>query len=307
LWSLFVALLLLLPQAATAQEQAADHVVIVLDASGSMSSSFRGGDEKMEVAKDALLRVFQDMPPTTRVGVLVFEGRNTPSDGWLAPLGPPDAAALQTALEPIRPRGGTPLGRFMKRGADALLEARQAANNYGTYRLLIVTDGEADDQRMVDRYLPDVLSRGITVDVIGVAMDEDLKLAQNVNSYRRADDPEALARQLTDVFAEVGRGTADALTAEEAYELIAALPDAAAPKMLAALNNSGNDPIGTARRTAQVERNAPADNVLVDLEPEGSTSLGAILVGACGGFGFIVLLVLLIAALTFYRVIRQAR
>ncbi|MEM6315284.1 MAG: vWA domain-containing protein, partial [Planctomycetota bacterium] len=201
---LLLAILFCLPLTAAAAEST-DHVVVILDASGSMGESFPGGDagrrlDKMSVAKDALVAVLETVPAETHVGIVVFSGRGV-AQQWVVDLGPVDLPRVRSALDPIRPKGATPLGAFLKVGADRLLEARAAGSEYDTYRLLVVTDGEAEDQRLVDRHLPDILSRGITVDVIGVDMDSDLALATRVNSYRRADRPEELTAALADIFA----------------------------------------------------------------------------------------------------------
>lgn len=130
----------------------------------------------------------------------------------------------------------------MKRGADALLEARKKQFGYGTYRLLVVTDGEANDRNLVEGYTPDIISRGITIDVIGVDMESEHTLATKVHTYRSADNPDSLRQAITEVFAEVSSadtGQAD----EDAFELIADLPKQTASEMLKSLSTTGNDPI----------------------------------------------------------------
>jgi hypothetical protein len=114
--------------------------------------------------------------------------------------------------------------------------------------MLIVTDGQAnkDDQPLVDAYLPDILARGIVVDVIGVAMDDDHLLARRVHSYRRANDLDALQRAISEVFAEVGRQDGAGTAAAEGYELLAAFPDEAVGPVLAALTELDHAPIGAA-------------------------------------------------------------
>jgi len=61
------------------------------------------------------------------------------------------ALELKKAIDPISHGGRTPLGQYMKIGADALLAKKEKQHNYGSYRLLVVTDGEASDQRAVDK------------------------------------------------------------------------------------------------------------------------------------------------------------
>ena len=220
-----------------AQVQVTDNVVVVVDASGSMGAPM-GGSTRMSVAKDALKQVLEQIPDTTHVGILVF-----PRGNWVYPLGPRKESMLAGAIDSIQSGGGTPLGDYMKRGADALLEARKKQFGYGTYRLLVVTDGEAGDARQVEAFTPDIISRGITIDCIGVEMASRHTLATKVHSYRNANDPESLKQAISEVFAEVASGNAGP-GGENAFELIADLPEATASAMLKSLSTSGNQPIG---------------------------------------------------------------
>lgn len=235
-----------------------DNVVIVLDASGSMGERMHKADmRRIDAAKAALKEVLKHVPTSTHVGLLVFSGRGI-ADKWVYPLGPRDDATLMSAIDLPHPAGRTPLGRFMKIGADRLLTARGAQHGYGTYRLLIVTDGQASDQELVERYTPELIGRGITVDVIGVDMKQDHMLATRVHSYRRADDPAALTRAVADVFAEVSAAADNGTTSEEAFELLAGFPDEAAVAVVESLAASGNHPIGTRLSTQAVAQAADA-------------------------------------------------
>ncbi|MHC4672296.1 MAG: vWA domain-containing protein [Planctomycetota bacterium] len=230
-----------------------DHVVIVLDGSGSMDERMPGSNiKKMRAAKDALHQVLQQIPLNTRIGLLVFSG-GTGDNPWIYPLGPRDDQKVKQAIEKPRAQGGTPLGRYIKIAADRLLKAKEADFGYGTYRLLIVTDGEAQDRNLVERYTPDVMARGITVDVIGVAMKSNHTLATKVHSYRRADDPSSLKRAIEEVFAEVGDKDLDD-TGEDAFAVIAPLPDELALAMLQAVATTSTTPISGKTIMAQQSR-----------------------------------------------------
>ena len=222
-----------------AQVQVTDNVVVVVDASGSMDTHMAGtGRDRMSVAKDALKQVLDQIPDTTHVGILVF-----PRGNWVYPLGPRKESMLTGAIDSIQAGGSTPLGDYMKRGADVLLNARRKQFGYGTYRLLVVTDGEATDRGKVEAFTPDIISRGITIDCIGVEMASRHTLATKVHSYRNANDPESLKQAISEVFAEVVSGDAGQ-AGEDAFELIAELPEATASAMLKSLSTSGNQPIG---------------------------------------------------------------
>ena len=221
---------------------AGQNVVVVLDDSGSMKDRMRsaqGRVRKITAAKQALLTVLEQLPADANVGVALLNGKvnNSP---WLIPLGPVDMNATKKVMDSVRANGGTPLGRFLKTGSDALLAARER-ESYGSYRLLVVTDGEAGDNNLIERYLPEIKSRGITVDVIGVAMNADHSLATKVHSYRRADNPESLTTAIREVFAETSSAT-DA--GESDFELLDGLPMECASAALTALSTIENAPIG---------------------------------------------------------------
>ena len=219
-----------------AEVQVTDNVIVVVDASGSMGTPM-GGTDRMSVAREALKQVLGQVPESTHIGVLVF-----PRGDWVYPLGSRVEQRLNNAIDSIRSGGGTPLGSYMKRGADALLEARKKQFGYGTYRLLVVTDGEANDRNLVEGYTPDIISRGITIDVIGVDMASEHTLATKVHTYRSADNPDSLRQAITEVFAEVSSADTGQ-TDEDAFELIADLPKQTASEMLKSLSTTGNDPI----------------------------------------------------------------
>lgn len=240
-----------------AQEVYRDNVVIVLDASGSMRKPMRAtGTERMSAAKSALKAVLQQVPDSTHIGLLVFSASNVEND-WVYPLGPRDDGALLSSIDLPQPGGGTPLGKYMKIAADRLLEERSKQFGYGTYRLLVVTDGQASDTQRVEKYTPEIMARGITVDVIGVDMGERHTLATKVHSYRSADDPDSLKQAVQDVFAEISSDSADDTDAD-AFAIIADIPMEAAESMLASLAVSGNYPIDERPNTRRQSPDRPS-------------------------------------------------
>ncbi|MFV1964191.1 MAG: VWA domain-containing protein [Pirellulaceae bacterium] len=279
---------------------AGQNIVVLLDDSGSMGDRMRNdwGTRKINAAREALLTVLEKLPPDARIGVLALNGGG--ADHWVVPLGRVDRSRLQSSIKVIRASGGTPLGASMKVAADALLNLREKSR-YGTYKLLIVTDGEANDQERVDGYLPDILSRGITVDVIGVDMRQDHSLATRVQTYRRADDPASLRQAISQVV--LGESTADARDAGESdFEMLAGFPDEVAVAALDALARQGNAPIRT-KSAAAASQVAERRTVTIPLPPAGhrdaSSWRGLIgfFTGCCGiaclaGFAVVVMFVI---------------
>ena len=255
---------------AVAQE-AADNVVIVLDSSGSMARPLPGaGTDKMTAAKAALKQVLSSVPQETRIGLLVFSAKGV-SDDWIYPLGPRDDAKLMQAIDRPMPGDGTPLGKYLKIGADRLLEERAKQFGYGTFRLLVVTDGEAEDQQTVERYTPEVIARGIKVDVIGVAMNQRHTLATKIHSYRSANDPASLKRAIAEVFGEIG-GRGNDVASAEAFAELKPLPNEVAQAMIQALSSSGNQPIGERPRASQpAVTSAPTPSSQAGPSPQASS------------------------------------
>jgi hypothetical protein len=168
---------------------------------------------------------------------------------WLFEIGPVDPTATQQAIQRVEAGGPTPLGGAMKVGADALLKAREA-NRYGDYKLLVVSDGEATDGDLTQRYLPEVQARGVLVDVIGVSMGQQHSLATRANTYRNATDPASLEQAISAVV--LGESTADANDAgdESDFAILAPLPAELAAASLTALASPPNTPIGGANAVA---------------------------------------------------------
>lgn len=235
---------LLVGGTASAQDEyrALDHLVIILDGSGSMDEKMRGGT-RMTAAKKALRIALAELPASTRIGLLTFSANVR--DPWLFPLGPRDDERLNQAIDQPKPGGRTPLGHYLKIGSDRLFEAREAEHGYGTYRLLVVTDGEATDEELMVSFAPMLVGRGVGLDVIGVAMPGDHELKRYAHSYRSADDPKTLQRAVQEALAEV-TFSGDEATAGAAFAFLDGLPDDFAMAALAELSAVGqlNHPLG---------------------------------------------------------------
>ena len=218
---------------------ASDSVVIVLDDSGSMNKIMNGGVPRIEAAKKAIEAVLKQFPADTKLGLLLLNGDRS-KQHWAIPLEHLSVPQATRKVESVIADGGTPLGDRMREGADALLQLREK-QIYGNYRLLIVTDGEANDAKLLALYLPDVLSRGLIVDAIGVDMKQNHSLATRVHSYRRADDGAALSKAIQEVFAE--KVDSNAANSNADFDLLQALDDGTAKEALIALSKPNNTPI----------------------------------------------------------------
>ncbi len=211
----------------------ADNLVVIIDCSGSMQG------QKLKEAKTALREVLNSIPRSVHIGLLAFGG----SQGWQFNLGPRDDSYLNLAIDKLQADGNTPLGEYMKYGADRLLQQKETQLGYGNYRLLIITDGEASDPKAVEKYTPEIMARGISVDVIGVYMNKAHSLATKVHSYREARDAATLKKAIKEVVAEIEEQKNDTGT-DTAFSDLAPLPDEMIVEIIKALTAAPLYPIG---------------------------------------------------------------
>ena len=238
--AIVLAVAILATLAPATDARAGQTVVVVLDDSGSMDKDIERGRKKMTAAKDSLAQVLRSLSRDTKVGILALNSRVNNSN-WIVPVGSPDPGRWESELHQVRAKGGTPLGSMMRDGADELLKLRAQAP-YDTYRLLVVTDGEATDARLLDSLLPDLMSRGLNVDVIGVAMKEAHTLAKSAHTYRAAGDTAALTEALSAVFAET---SGDSQSSQADFQLLAGLSEDVAGEIVKCLSAPRNDPLQT--------------------------------------------------------------
>jgi len=139
---------------------------VAFDVSGSMKDNVAGADGKMmpkiQVARQCALGILKQADAfvqkhpeqTVEMGVFEFSSRQRgPSCRQVIPFGPINLSAATSAVERMKPEGGTPIG-------DAVIHVKQAIDQTGlkTKHLLVITDGE-NNQGYAPGDVVDVLSR----------------------------------------------------------------------------------------------------------------------------------------------------
>lgn len=166
---------------------------IVLDDSGSM-----GAD--IGPAKVAVVSALEAMNPEDRVAVLALNA------GTVLPFSSVSDAqsALPDLLRPIPSDGSTPLTRSI-REAQGMLEAEAATvRGFGTFRLIVTTDGEADDNNALDAAIETLAaSTPIQVTTIGIGISGGHVLRrEDLGSFVDVANVDALAEALQAAVAE---------------------------------------------------------------------------------------------------------
>ncbi len=169
------------------------NLAVVFDASGSMSGA------PIREAKKSLESFLRAMPEDWNAGVIVFDKKGTRE---LLPMGKYTAEEVRKAVDPISAGGGTPLGQAIGLSRGMLNERRKVQQGYGTYRLLVVTDGEATDVAKMRAASSRVVSDGTDMIVIGFRIKGGHSLRKYATDYREAGDEAALSRAMQAALAE---------------------------------------------------------------------------------------------------------
>ncbi len=169
-------------------------MVFVVDKSGSMADS-SGGAQKIELAKEAIVRSVQLLSPLDKVGVIAFDE----SAQWVVSITPLDDPGLVVnRVGSIRADGGTDIYAGVKAAADVLPDDDSTLRH-----IVLLTDGMSDRTG-----IPELVTRlnqdyGITLSAVAVGTDADTQLlqllAQNGSgAYHLAADPSTIPS----IFAE---------------------------------------------------------------------------------------------------------
>ncbi len=137
-------------------------IVFIIDHSGSMSD-LSGGQTKLEIAKEAVIRSLDMLNPQDRVGVLAFDDQAT----WVVPLGPlTNKAAVKNLVGTLQPGGGTDILAGIQAMAR-VLPGDSAVNKH----VILLTDGGADPTGIPELVKSLHDQNGITLSTVGVGRD----------------------------------------------------------------------------------------------------------------------------------------
>lgn len=176
----------------------------IFDGSGSMSQGVSqncGGDQKfgakIEGARWAIRQFMQKVPKDVNIGLYVFD--NT-GEREVTPLGVGNRDTFMAAIAAVDAGGGTPLAKAITFGADRLAEQYKKQLGYGEFRLVVITDGIAQDIPKAAIY---AASYGFPIYAIGLCVPADHPLRHYSVSYRAADNFSDLAKGLEDTLGEL--------------------------------------------------------------------------------------------------------
>ena len=176
----------------------------IMDGSGSMREPTTrdcGGDQsfpdKISGARWAIKKFLENVPEEMNIGLYIFDrdGRRE-----VVPLGKANRDAFLRAVDNIDAGGGTPLARAIQYGADQLVAQYKKQLGYGEFRLVVVTDGIANDIPEAALY---AAKYGIPIYAIGLCVEANHPLRQFSVSYQAADNFADLSKGLSESLAEL--------------------------------------------------------------------------------------------------------
>lgn len=242
--SLIILLAISFSHNAFSQDSLRQTVVVVFDDSGSMSGYLNNtSDNKLDVAKSCLINNLSTLPSGSKVGLVLLNGGK---DNILSKID----SNLFHRIKLIEAIGGTRLADSIIIGANLLLTERQKYKNE-IYRLLIITDGEAEDVELASIKVKETMSRGIVVDCIGLNMIEEHSLTNIVSHYMNANTKEQLFDSINKSFAEVGLN--DNLSND--FELLNGLSEEDSFSIIKTLSETGNDLLTNDENTPFIQHN----------------------------------------------------
>ncbi len=187
---------------------AANKVIIILDASGSMWAQI-DGKPKLEIARESLRTVLQSVPADDEIGFMAYGHREKGSCEDIELIVPPQAgsaSAISAAADSLKFLGKTPLTAAVKQAAEALKYTEDKAT------VVLITDGLETCEGDPCALGKELEASGVdfTADVVGFGLTADegkqiACLADNTGGkYIQASDEKALQEALVETVAAPG-------------------------------------------------------------------------------------------------------
>ncbi|MBZ9739226.1 MULTISPECIES: vWA domain-containing protein [unclassified Mesorhizobium] len=184
---------------------AANKVIIILDASGSMWAQI-DGKPKLEIARESLRTVLQSVPGDDEIGFMAYGHREKGSCDDIQLIVPPQAgsaSAISAAADSLKFLGKTPLTAAVKQAAEALKYTEDKAT------VVLITDGLETCGGDPCALGKELKASGVdfTADVVGFGLTADEGkqiscLAENTGGkYIQVSDEKALQEALVETVA----------------------------------------------------------------------------------------------------------
>jgi Ca-activated chloride channel family protein len=184
------------------------NILIILDASGSMSASTPSGKSRMDVAKEAIASYLDILPPDASVGLVAYSAKGFRGDSCsqiqvVSDIQKLNKTRLTTAVNALKESGLTPMAASVKFTAK-IFEKYPEDDNH----IILISDGEESCSGNPIQEVYDIRSgKGRPrVDVIGLCVSgntaKQLKCMAEVAAgrYHSAENAEDLKKAMEESF-----------------------------------------------------------------------------------------------------------
>ncbi len=189
------------------------NLVVVLDISGSMSSSFnryyydqsgsqpagsravieedsKAAASKMAVAAESLVALLEHLGPEDRLGVVLFDDRAYDAKP-LRLVGETDLDALRSHILELSPQGGTNMEAGYRAGTEMLAEYREADPDNYENRIIFLTDAQPNlgnlNRDDLAKLAEDNAQDNVFTSFIGIGVDFNAELVRAITQTQGAN------------------------------------------------------------------------------------------------------------------------
>lgn len=174
------------------------NIIFLFDGSGSMKDPCSDDSPmRIAIAKQAVEEFLKKVPEEDNIGLIAFSSR---FDGVAVPLGTNNREKFLNAVKSFEPGGDTPLGQYLVYCAKLLKAQQKKQLDYGEFRIVVVTDGDATDD--VEKGAKYAIDQGFAIHTIGLCLASTHALAKYSLSYKDANNAEELQRGLEETLSE---------------------------------------------------------------------------------------------------------
>jgi hypothetical protein len=180
------------------------NVLFIFDGSGSMKQ-MAGAESRIAVAKKAMDTALRQMPPSTRLGLVMYGHRRARDCGDLelvSPIGADDAGTINRRIQAVDAKGETPIAEALRLAVRSFAALKGQSNS-----IVLVTDGIEECKGDPCAAAREIKAAGLDVKahVVGFTLtDQQRRLVQCIpditgGQYFEARDAPGLGRALAQV------------------------------------------------------------------------------------------------------------
>ena len=156
------------PQVSRAVPKEQATIMLAIDTSGSMSAD-DVSPYRLRAAQDAAKKFAEKVPRQYKIGLVSFSGVAT---NLVTPT--TDRAALDAAIETLRPDGATAIGEAIFSSLDAIRSTQPGVTKLRSARILLLSDGENTTGRSTDQAARAAVEAGVPVATVALGTPDGI-------------------------------------------------------------------------------------------------------------------------------------